>query len=464
MWAPQAGVCVLVWALGAPPVARVARVALRRCEGRLRSGTLASPAARPLGGLSGSAIRVLRARVCGRGGPALSVPLACLPCGGLHAAGVEGGRPWGVRRPPSPVPRGMGPGLRGPCFPGAVVVGLGIQHRPLSLHVLSWSRRCMLWGQRKGAPGGVPCAVARGVWIQALSLPRPATHVLSVGAQHCPLVLHAPRGATCRWGGGWPSQGGWPSTVLGGVWRQALSLPRPVDLQGVGGEGSVTRVSLVWLVWAWGPRVPVADVRGVRIQALSLPGRPAVGAGVQVRGPSTVPVTCVPCGCLRAAGMVGGRPWGGWPSTVVGGVWCQAPSLPRLPVLGWVGSRVAAICVSRVRLVWARDPALSPWLACPGGGCEPRGCWKAVPRGGWPSTVVRGVWCQALSVPRPPVLRGGQPGLPFVRSVCPGCGWYGRGDPAPAPERALVGAVVARCGGGGRMSPGGVPFAVAGGV
>ena len=33
------------------------------------------------------------------------------------------------------------------------------------------------------------------------------------------------------------------------------------------------------------------------------------------------------------------------------------------------------------------------------------------PRGGGPATVVRGVWCQALSLPRPPVLWGGQPGF-----------------------------------------------------
>ena len=32
------------------------------------------------------------------------------------------------------------------------------------------------------------------------------------------------------------------------------------------------------------------------------------------------------------------------------------------------------------------------------------------PRGGLPATVVRGVWCQALSLPRPPVLWSGQPG------------------------------------------------------
>ena len=33
------------------------------------------------------------------------------------------------------------------------------------------------------------------------------------------------------------------------------------------------------------------------------------------------------------------------------------------------------------------------------------------PRGGWPATVVRGVWCQALSLPRPPALWGGRPGF-----------------------------------------------------
>ena len=49
-----------------------------------------------------------------------------------------------------------------------------------------------------------------------------------------------------------------------------------------------------------------------------------------------------------------------------------------------------------------------PGLACtPCGGCVPRGWWGAVPGGGWPATVVRGVWCQALSLPRPPVLLGG---------------------------------------------------------
>ena len=33
------------------------------------------------------------------------------------------------------------------------------------------------------------------------------------------------------------------------------------------------------------------------------------------------------------------------------------------------------------------------------------------PRGGLPATVARGVWCQTLSLPQPPVLWGGQPGF-----------------------------------------------------
>ena len=40
--------------------------------------------------------------------------------------------------------------------------------------------------------------------------------------------------------------------------------------------------------------------------------------------------------------------------------------------------------------------------------------------------------------------------------MCPGCGRCGRGDPAPAPRRAPLRAGVARRGGGGRASPGGI--------
>ena len=49
------------------------------------------------------------------------------------------------------------------------------------------------------------------------------------------------------------------------------------------------------------------------------------------------------------------------------------------------------------------------------------------------------------------------------RPVCPGCSRCGRGDPAPAPQRAPLRAGVARCGGGGRASRGGGAFHHCGG-
>ena len=94
---------------------------------------------------------------------------------------------------------------------------------------------------------------------------------------------------------------------------------------------------------------------------------------------------------LRAAGVVGGRPRRGWPATVVRGVWCQALSLPRPPVL-WSGQPgFRDLCVPgavgagvgtqhRPHSVRPCGPAL---LAV--------GVAEGRPRGGVPSTIVRGV-------------------------------------------------------------------------
>ena len=79
------------------------------------------------------------------------------------------------------------------------------------------------------------------------------------------------------------------------------------------------------------------------------------------------------------------------PSGVLGG-WRSGPGSP-VPGLGLRAPRGAG-----------------PWRM-PCGGCVPRGWRGAVPGGGWPATVVRGVWCQVLSLPRPPVLWSGQPGF-----------------------------------------------------
>ena len=62
--------------------------------------------------------------------------------------------------------------------------------------------------------------------------------------------------------------------------------------------------------------------------------------------------------------------------------------------------------------VWVWVPNTVPLACMPCGGCVPRGWCGGGPfrGGGLPATVLRGVWCQALSPPRPPVLLGGQPG------------------------------------------------------
>ena len=85
---------------------------------------------------------------------------------------------------------------------------------------------------------------------------------------------------------------------------------------------------------------------------------------------------------LRAAGVVGGRSRGGWPATVVRGVWCQALSLPRRPSSG-AGSRGSATHVSRVRLVRAWGPSTGP-TACAFAGrrCALWGWRQGVPGGG----------------------------------------------------------------------------------
>ena len=89
--------------------------AFYRCEGRLGSCDPPPPAARPLGGLSQSAIQVLWARACGCGGPALS-PRPARPVGAARrGAGpwrsCAGGRAGGGGRAPYPPVVRLGGGM-----------------------------------------------------------------------------------------------------------------------------------------------------------------------------------------------------------------------------------------------------------------------------------------------------------------------------------------------------------------
>ena len=130
----------------------------------------------------------------------------------------------------------------------------------------------------------------------------------------------------------------------------------------------------------------------------------AMGAGVRVWGPGAVSSACMPCRGRAPRGWWGPSP-GGWPATVARGVWCQALSLPRSPAL-WAGRRgpPPTCCGRGCAGVGARH--------CPLGlhalwELRAAGVVGGRPRGGWPATVVRGVWCQTLSLPQPPALWGG---------------------------------------------------------
>ena len=119
--------------------------AFHRCGGRLRSGAVPPPTARPPGGLLGSATHVLWARVCGCGGLTLSPRPACpagAACRGGGGGPSPGGWPATVARgawcqalslPRPPVLWSGQLGFRGPCVPGAVGAGVGTQHLPHSV-------------------------------------------------------------------------------------------------------------------------------------------------------------------------------------------------------------------------------------------------------------------------------------------------------------------------------------------
>ena len=182
-----------------------------------------------------------------------------------------------------------------------------------------------------------------------------------------------PRG----WCGGRP-RGGWPATVVRGAWCQALSLPRP----------------------------PVLWIGQPGLRDPCVPGAVDSGVGTQHR-----PHDVRPCGlALFAVAVAEGRPRGGCFPLLWGAPGVRRCLSPGRPSSG-AGSQGSVSRVSRVRSVRAWGPSTGPTAcALAGRRCSLWGWRKGVP-GGSPSTIVRGAWCQTLSLPRPPVLWSGQPGL-----------------------------------------------------
>ena len=250
---------------------------------------------------------------------------------------------------------------------------------------------------------------------------------VGVGAQRCPLGLHALRGLRAAGVAGGRPRGGWPAAVVRGVCCQALSLPRPPVL--------------------WGGRLGFRDP--------CVPGAVGAGVGTQHRFHSVRP--CGPA--LLAVGVAEGRPRGGCLPPLRGASEVRRSPSPDCPPTGRaVGVRHPHAVGAGV---WVWGPITAPLACMPCGGCVPRG-WRGAVPGGLACHRCEGRLVSGAVPPPAAHPLGRAAGVP--RPVCPGCGRCGRGDPAPAPQRAPLRAGVARCGGGGRASPGGLPSTVARGV
>ena len=347
--------------------------------------------------------------------------------------------------------------------------------------------------------GAVPPLAARPL-ERAARVPRP----VCPGCGRCgrgdpaPAPQRAPlRAGVARcWGGGRTTPGGSPSTIVRGVWCQALSLPGHPS-SGAGSQGSASHVSRVPSVRAWGPstgptaRAPLRAgvarrgsgrraspggvlstvVRGARSQALSLPwppvlwsGQPgfrvpcvpdAVGAGV---GTHHRPHNVRPCGsALLAVGVAEGRPREGCFPPLRGAAGVRRCPSPAHPSSG-AGSQGSASRVSRLRSVLLWGSSTGP-AACALAGrrCSLRGWRRGVPGGGaFHHCEGRLVSGAVPALAARPLERAAR----VPRHACPGCGRCGRGEAAPAPQRAPLRAGVARFGCGGRASPGGVPSSI----
>ena len=245
--------------------------------------------------------------------------------------------------------------------------------------------------------GAVPPLAARPL-ERAARVPRP----VCPGCGRCgrgdsapaPQRAHLRAGVARCGGGGKMSPGGSPSTIVRGVWCQALSLPRP---------------SVLWSGQS-GFRVP------------GVPG--AVGAGV---GTQHRPHSLRPCGpALLVVGVAEGRPRGGCFPPLRGAPGVRRCLSPGCPSSG-ADSQGSASRVSRVQSVRVWGSSTGP-AACALAGrrCSLRGWRKGVPGGGafhrCEGRLVSG------AVP-PSAARPLEWAARVLRPVCPGCGRCGRGDP-----------------------------------
>ena len=347
---------------------------------------------------------------------------------------------WGVRGRALSHPRlpALWAGCRGPLPTGCGCGGVrawGPVTNPTARALASLL--CALWGRHEGARGGASClGVGRLGW-SALPLPTarplggllgPTTHWLwvrggaGVETRHKPHSARSFELALRAVGAARGRPGGAPPAWVWVVRCRALCHPRLPALLG-GLPGPTTH-------WLW------------------------VGEGAGV-GTGHKPHSARSCElALPAVGAARGRP-GGAPPAWVWVVRCRALCHPRLPALlgGLPGPTTHWLWVLGAAGVGTHhqpNSARSFELALRAVGAA-RGC----PGGG---RLLPG--CRASGVGRSPTpdCRPSRRAAGAHYPLAVGAGGCGRGDPSPTPQRALLRAGFARCGGGMRV-PGGAPLA-----
>ena len=376
---------------------------------------------------------------CGRGDPSPTPQRALLRadfarCGGGTRTPGGGASCLGLGRPgsgalPTPTARPLG-GLLGPTThwlwsqEGA---GVGTRHQPHSTHP------CVLWGRHEVARGGASCLGVGRPGSGALPPPTacplgglsgPTTHWLwvpgaaGVGTSH---QLHS--ALSCMlWGRHEAARGGASCLGVGRPGSGALPPPTARPLGGL--PGPTTH----WLC-VWG------------------------GAGV---GTCHQPQSARSCElALRAVGAARGRPGGGATYLAVGRPGSGALPPPTARPLGGLPGPTT-------HWLWVRGGTGVGTRHQPHGAlsCVLWGRYEGA-RGGHllPASGASGVGRS----PTPDCLPSGRAaGAHYPLAV--GAGGCERGDPSPTPQRALLRAGFARCGGGTRAPRGGAPPASVWGV
>ena len=368
------------------------------------SGAVPPPAVRPLGRVAGvSRPACPGCGRCGRGDQAPAPQRAPLRAGVARCGGGGRASPGGV---PSTIVRGVWcqalslprppglwsgqPGFCDPCVPGAVGAGVRTQQRPHS--VRPCGPALLAVGVADGRPWGGALHHCEGcLWSGAVPPPtaRPlggllesATHVLLARVCWCwgPTLSPwpaCPVGAACRGGGGGPSPGGDACHCCEGrLVSGAVPPPAARPLERAAGV----------------PR-PVC------------PGCGRCGHGDPAPAPQRAPLRA---GVAHCGGGRRASPGGGATHHCEGRLRSGAvPPLTARPLGGLLGP--PPTCCGRGCVgVGAQNCSLGLHALC---GLRAAGMVGGCPRGLWPATGVRGVWCQALSLPRPPVLWSGRPGF-----------------------------------------------------